>query len=841
MLNHPVPEEYREALAEERAGLWQRVEEVRAAVKESDLDRLRELATQIRCQIRRGDDRLVGNLHGARIADIDQALNEAYDDAFALPPRADAVQVLDTPWSTTTRLAALCRLLGRQVVPYPPLTDIVAQVIGDGDVHAMRVVLRTPVGRLIRADASRLLGALAAAGALDAAAVEGAFTADRFLGNEVFGAGPKYGAPAQPPSPHAEAVRPYAQEMLWRLIGEGVGDRELPQFTPHGLRFALRGLDWAGEVKVGQRLGMAELTPQELAEYVAHVRDRPVAVQVRALHLRRPAGDADAVVPVLGLAAAVELFQLVEYVNEAEVVRQDRAAILAAAEAAGSQGTRQVLELVPCELVSAALGANRAAVVKRVKSNALMGIAAYGMLPLIDGETVLDRYIALREVAKRGPKLGPNRRHSHAAATEVALEHLAQVAGLPDASALEWQCESQLADQTPPPWHTGDYTVSVVLDGPDPVLHVTSGGKALKTVPKQVRADTRYAASREHQDLLRDQARRMRTGTIERLVATGATLGPQDLARLLVVPAGAAMLPALLWQDTSGAIGLLDDVDATGPVTAVHPYHLYASGQLAHWQAEVVRRRLRQPVKQVFRELYLLTPAERAAVDNSARFAGHTVSGRVAARLLSGRGWRIHGEYADHQATRPTGDGLVAALRCDFGGYFGMGDVEVRELRFLSGPDAVPLADVHPVAFSEVMRDLDLVVSVAGKDPDGYHSDPRAQSRADVLSALIADLGLRRVAVEGSAAIVTGTRATYRVHLTSGSIHVEPGGYLCVVPAGFGAKPHRRLFLPFADDDPMTSIILSKVLLLAEDDKITDPSILAQLAALAPPDPKAAR
>jgi hypothetical protein len=701
------------------------------------------------------------------------------------------------------------------------------------------VLLCTSLGWLPRADASRLLGALQAAGAMDAAVVEHAFTADRFLGNEVFGTEPSSGTPAQPPSPHAAAVRPYVQEMLWRLTGEGVGDRELPQFRPHGLRFALRGLDWAGEARVGERLGAAALTAEEVADYVARLRERPRAVQVRAFHLRRLAGDAHAVLPLLGLAAAVELFQLIEYVNDAGVVRHDRAAILAVAKKAGPEATRQVLELVPCELISAAFGHNRTAVAKRVKSNALMGIAAYGMLPLAEGETVLDRYLGLREVAKRGPKLGPNRRHSHAAAVEVALEHLAQVTGLPDASALEWHSESQIADQTPPQWRTGDYTVSVVLDGPDPVITVASGGTALKTVPKQVRADARYNASREYQDLLRDQARRMRTGAIERLVATGATLQPEELARLRALPAGAAMLPALLWQDASGAIGLLDDIDSHHAVTAVHPYHLYASGQLARWQAEVIRRRLRQPVKQVFRELYLLTPAEQEAVDASARFAGHTVSGRVALRLLSGRGWRTHSEYADHQAIRPAADGLVAALRCNFSGYFGMGDVEIGQLRFLSGLDTVPLAEVPPVTFSEVMRDLDLVVSVAGKDPDGYQSSPCAQSRAEVLSALIADLGLRRVKVVDRVAVVTGTHATYRVHLTSGSIHIEPGGYLCVVPAHFGAKPHRRLFLPFADDDPMTSVILSKVLLLAEDDKITDPSILAQLAALAQPDLKA--
>ncbi|MFC7761856.1 DUF4132 domain-containing protein [Catellatospora bangladeshensis] len=488
---------------------------------------------------------------------------------------------------------------------------------------------------------------------------------------------------------------------------------------------------------------------------------------------------------------------------------------------------------MPSELVSAVLGHNRAAVLKRVKHNALAGIAAYGMLPLADGETVLDRYLALREAARRGPKLGPNRRHSHAAAVEVALEHLAQVAGLPDASALEWDCESRLAEEPAPAWQLGDYTVAVVLDGPDPVITVTSAGKPLKTVPKQVRSDARYTASREHQDLLRDQARRMRAGTMERLVAGGGALAPADLARLRRLPAGAAMAAGLLWQDASGGIGFLGDVDAGGPVTAVHPYHLFQAGELARWQAEVVRRRLRQPVRQAFRELYLLTPPEREAGDASARFAGHVVSGRVAARLLSGRGWHTHHEYADHQATRPAG-ALTAALSCDFHGYWGMGEVEVGRVRFLSGKDAVPLAEVPPVVFSEVMRDLDLVVSVAGRDAAGHLSTPAAQSRAEVLAALVADLRLRNVTVDGTAAVVRGTRATYRIHLTSGSIHLEPGGHLCIVPAGFGDKPHRRLFLPFADDDRMTSVILSKVLLLADDARITDPTILTQLQGRAP-------
>ena len=72
-----------------------------------------------------------------------------------------------------------------------------------------------------------------------------------------------------------------------------------------------------------------------------------------------------------------------------------------------------------------------------------------------------------------------------------------------------------------------------------------------------------------------------------------------------------------------------------------------------------------------------------------------------------------------------------------------------------------------------------------------------------------------------------GDLRTYRIHLVSGNILMEPADtYLCIVPGrgGFGEK----LFLPF-DDDPTLSVILSKAFLLARDTKITDRSITLQI------------
>ena len=65
------------------------------------------------------------------------------------------------------------------------------------------------------------------------------------------------------------------------------------------------------------------------------------------------------------------------------------------------------------------------------------------------------------------------------------------------------------------------------------------------------------------------------------------------------------------------------------------------------------------------------------------------------------------------------------------------------------------------------------------------------------------------------------------MHLGSGVVHRQPGGYISILPVH---SSHRgRLFLPFADDDPKTAEIMSKILLLVNDKEIKDPTILQQL------------
>jgi len=68
--------------------------------------------------------------------------------------------------------------------------------------------------------------------------------------------------------------------------------------------------------------------------------------------------------------------------------------------------------------------------------------------------------------------------------------------------------------------------------------------------------------------------------------------------------------------------------------------------------------------------------------------------------------------------------------------------------------------------------------------------------------------------------------ATYSLHLGSGIIS-KNGLSLSIIPVH---SQHRgRLFLPFIDDDPKSAEIISKMKMLAEDDKIQDPTILGQI------------
>jgi hypothetical protein len=715
--------------------------------------------------------------------------------------------------------------------------------------------------------------------------------------------------PAQDPATPALDPPPPAPESL---PAEGLGDLlllaaeapgadwtwYLPDGRPRGPRFLWRAIEVIMSAEAGAaadpessqqrnradriavRLAGTTLTAQERAAVVAELRRRPAAVRRAALGLSLRAGTEPLLEP-LDAQAAGPLLRILRDGTATSPDPEARALDLAEVRAAiAALGEARTMDLLPVlatvrcgsvselekehitEVIGAACAPDRARLARRFGNHAQGAIAALGAAGLADGETVEGRYLQLRWSMAQASRFGSQRQVSHRLAVRAGLAHLAQVAGYPSAGRMEWDLEARLAARDAAPgraWEAAGYRITVECRGADALLSVHRGERQLKSVPGPLRKQAAYADAREAQERLRDQARRVRTGLVEPLVAGGELLPEQDFASLLRIPAARAMLGELVLRTGDGRFGLLVLPEAgpsgenapdapgdlrlagldgqawplRGPVGAAHPWHLAAAGMLGGWQREIVRRRLRQPVKQAFRELYVLTPAELQTEVYTARFAGHAVTGAVAAKLLGARGWLVRDRsYDDIVAMRACGE-LDAVLDFDqHGHYLGERDAVTGVLRFArrNGGGEVSLAGVDPLAFSEALRDIDLVVCVAATAADDQrpYSVSTVEARAALAATLAAELGLRQVTVGGQYAHIRGARAAYRVHLGSGSVHTEPGGHLCIVPAGT-AGTSGELYLPFADEDRVTSLIISKILLLADDVSITDPAILRQI------------
>jgi hypothetical protein len=157
----------------------------------------------------------------------------------------------------------------------------------------------------------------------------------------------------------------------------------------------------------------------------------------------------------------------------------------------------------------------------------------------------------------------------------------------------------------------------------------------------------------------------------------------------------------------------------------------------------------------------------------------------------------------------------------------------------------LPLADVPLVVFSEAMRDIDLFVSVSSIAANPAWVDrgldtwrdywwreafaelgPTGELRREVLAGLLAELPVAdRLALEDRWLVVRGDLRTYRIHLGSGNVLMEPDDELLWIAAG--TRGAANVFLPF--DEERLKEILAKALLLARDSKIRDRSLRRQI------------
>ncbi|MDM1554292.1 MULTISPECIES: DUF4132 domain-containing protein [Chryseobacterium] len=475
-------------------------------------------------------------------------------------------------------------------------------------------------------------------------------------------------------------------------------------------------------------------------------------------------------------------------------------------------------------------------------------LRVYGLVPLSKAnpeKDVLSRYEYIQQFKKESREFGSMKQASEALAIRVALENLARNAGYPDPIRLTWAMETKqiqalLSKET-----------QVTIDGITVGLIIEDNGKAelvvfrddkqLKSIPPKIKKDKAIVELTGNRKIMRDQWTRSRKG-LEEAMVRGDEFLLKEIKTLFEHPVIVKHLEKLVFISSDHTIGFYHDgslINAHGEIQELneenslriaHCVDLHEHSVWSDYQHYCFKEKLIQPFKQVFRELYVPTSDELKEKSVSRRYAGHQIQPKQALALLKTRGWKVDYEEGLQKVYHKEGFQVKLYAMAD---WFSPADIEsptLETIEFHSLKDYknIPFEKIDPRLFSEVMRDVDLVVSVAhvgGVDPEASHSS--IEMRAVLMKETARLFKLDNIKIEGVHVLIKGQMAEYSVHLGSAVVHQIPGVYLSILPVH---SQHRgRLFLPFADDDPKSAEVLSKVLLLAKDNEIQDPTILSQI------------
>lgn len=288
--------------------------------------------------------------------------------------------------------------------------------------------------------------------------------------------------------------------------------------------------------------------------------------------------------------------------------------------------------------------------------------------------------------------------------------------------------------------------ISINPDGKTAMMWSSNGSKLRKAMPAELKDFEYEQQVKDVKKTAKDIAQAFTIGRIrlEKMLLSQREMEPakwkkhyleQELIRLMARNliwecVENQKVTSFIWQNGS-------PVDANGRETTVnencrirlwHPLSSKAE-MIKKWQEHIERNKIEQPFKQAFREIYVAIRTERES-DASTRFSEYTLKQAQFSRLCKDRGWRFaqHLVYCDSDSPylTPTLEIETSKIRVEFQvepdcesekmesvgfwTYLISGDIVFKNFEGA----VLKIENVPPIIFSEVMRDIDLFVSVAG-------------------------------------------------------------------------------------------------------------------------------
>lgn len=465
---------------------------------------------------------------------------------------------------------------------------------------------------------------------------------------------------------------------------------------------------------------------------------------------------------------------------------------------------------------------------------------AYCIYPLQDDQDLLQRYLYVQQFLKEARKFGSQRQASEKRAAQMALFNLARNSRFETETRLSWMMESEMIAQYAhylKPQQLQDVEVWIHIDEQGHnELCVSKKGKTQKSIPAALKKNALILEMKTIHTQWNEQYRRSRA-MLQQAMEERSVFGLEEIRVMIQNPIVSPMLSKLIlisdehlgfYQD-----GYLQGLEERYPlgeqIRIAHAFDLYRLNEWSSYQKKLFQDHSVQPFKQVFRELYLKLEDEMEQTSTK-RYSGYQIQPKKAAATLKSRKWNV--SYENGLERIYYKDNLIVNLYAD-ADWFSPSEIEAPSIDYVgfsSRKDnrGVKIKEVDAVLFSETMRDLDLAVSTAyvgGVDPTTSFST--IQLRNTIIAYTCDLMKLSNVTLQDHFANIKGVMNDYSVHLGSGVIHQSQGGAMHIVPVFSGQRG--KVYLPFLDEDPKTAEILSKVLLLAQDNKIKDPSILSQI------------
>ncbi|MFB6457150.1 DUF4132 domain-containing protein [Chitinophaga sp. Hz27] len=287
------------------------------------------------------------------------------------------------------------------------------------------------------------------------------------------------------------------------------------------------------------------------------------------------------------------------------------------------------------------------------------------------------------------------------------------------------------------------------------------------------------------------------------------------------------------------------------PNTTVKLWHpVTASSEVvSSWRNYCMKHQLQQPFRQAFREVYRPNENNDKIADH---FEGHVVKQKQYNALCKMRGWSC-GDFSHEDST-------IKLPAYNLGAYFQIADqwrdeysssggyLQVTGMAYFKNKRKdLKISEVPAVAFSEVMRDLDMIVSVStigneytpvneviDKARTYYETytkrslSPMGIVRRDILELLLPQTAFgSRCKIVEQYLHVQGELAAYKIHIGSGEVwNTKSDRYIHIEPKV--SVKNANLFLP-DEGDILLTVILSKANLLAEDNLIADEYLLSRI------------